>query len=252
MSMMVDKNPRLRREAAASPWIARGRQAGLPVRRRVCYRPKAMKKRQPGSSGNGPEGRLGAAERARVLGQRGSVVWLTGLPGAGKSTLAHALERHLFGRGHLPFVLDGDDLRAGLCSDLGFSPAARHENIRRVGHVAALLADAGLITIVSFISPYRAGRRGAREAVGADRFIEVFLDVPPEVCASRDPKGLWARARAGELEGFTGVDAPYERPEAPDLVLPTGELSLEECVAGLVARLEARGMIPVRGEGADG
>ena len=149
------------------------------------------------------------------------MVWLTGLSGAGKSTLATAVEAALIRAGHAACVLDGDNLRHGLNADLGFSPEDRRENIRRAGEVAALFADAGLIVIAAFISPYRAGREAAREAIGAARFLEVFLDAPLAVCERRDPKGLYRRARAGEIAEFTGISAPYEPPEAPALTLDT-------------------------------
>jgi adenylyl-sulfate kinase len=175
-------------------------------------------------------------ERARLLGQRGAVIWLTGLSGAGKSTIAYALERRLIADRHPAYVLDGDNVRLGLCSDLGFSPADRDENIRRVGEAAALFADAGVIAIASFISPYRAGRDRAR-AMAGDRFIEVFLDVGVDVCERRDPKGLYRRARAGEIAEFTGVSAPYEAPLAAEVTLDTDALDVDQCVDRLVGYL---------------
>jgi adenylylsulfate kinase len=184
-----------------------------------------------------------AATREQLFGQRGCVVWLTGLSGSGKSTVAGAVEARLVAAGHAAFVLDGDNVRHGLCSDLGFSPADRAENIRRVGEVAALLADAGLVTLTAFISPYRADRERARQAVGGERFLEVHLDVPLAVCEQRDPKQLYKKARAGELTGFTGVDAPYEAPERPDLALDTSALAVEECAAALVDLLRQRGLL---------
>lgn len=188
-------------------------------------------------------GKGSAEQRARLLGQRGCVVWLTGLSGSGKSTVAFALEAELGRRGHLAYVLDGDNVREGLNSDLGFSPADRAENIRRIGEVAALFADAGAIAITAFISPYRADRQRAREAAGEGRFIEVFLDAPLEVCEGRDVKGLYARARAGEVAEFTGVSAPYERPERPELAISTAEQPVEACVGKIVELLERRGLI---------
>lgn len=170
---------------------------------------------------------------------RGAVVWFTGLPGSGKSTLAEAVEGRLRARGRAATGLDGDRLRTGLCADLGFSPEARRENVRRVGHVAALLADAGVVALVSLVSPYRQDRAMARDIVGGERFLEVYLEVPLEVCEARDPKGMYARARAGDLPGFTGVGAPYEAPEAADLVLPTHDLDLDSCVGRILARLGA-------------
>jgi adenylylsulfate kinase len=168
------------------------------------------------------------------------VVWFTGLSGSGKSTVAAALEAALLGAGHAAFVLDGDNVRHGLNSDLGFAPADRTENIRRIGEVAALFADAGLLTLTAFISPYRADRAAARAAVGAERFLEVFLSAPLEVCERRDPKQLYRRARAGEIEDFTGVSAPYEPPESPALMLDTSILDAGACVEHLVALLRQR------------
>lgn len=156
---------------------------------------------------------------------RGATVWLTGLPGSGKSTVAYELERLLVTEGRPAYVLDGDNLRHGLNGDLGFSAADRAENVRRVGHVARLFADAGLVALVPLVSPYRADRDAVRalHTEAGLPFLEVYLDTPVEVCEQRDPKGLYARARAGEITGFTGVDDPYEAPSAPDLVLRPGE-----------------------------
>ncbi len=170
-------------------------------------------------------------------GHRGGVLWFTGLSGAGKSTLALALERELFRKGYQVYVLDGDNIRGGLNADLGFSPEDRAENIRRVGEVAALFADAGMIAISAFISPYRADRERARRAAGED-FHEIHIHAPLEVCEARDPKGLYRRARAGEIPDFTGITSPYEPPENPELVVPTHELSFEECLALLVDYVE--------------
>jgi bifunctional enzyme CysN/CysC len=182
---------------------------------------------------------IGRDERWRLIGQRGLTVWLTGLPGAGKSTIALGLERELLARGRLAYVIDGDNLRHGLTSDLGFDAASRTENIRRAGHVALLFADAGAIAIVGLVSPYRADREGARAAHERQglAFVEVFVDAPLEVCEERDPKGLYARARRGELANFTGVDDPYEAPTRPDLVVPTAELSEQEAIAAVLAAL---------------
>ncbi|WP_342456598.1 adenylyl-sulfate kinase [Pseudomonas sp. PSKL.D1] len=156
---------------------------------------------------------------------RGAVIWLTGLSGAGKSSLAQALATRLRQRGHRCYVLDGDTLRTGLNADLGFSPAARHENIRRTGEVAALFADAGLLCIAALISPYRADRAAARRACKGS-FHEIHVNADLATCETRDPKGLYRRARAGELKAFTGIDAPYEAPEHPELVLNTATHSL--------------------------
>lgn len=192
-----------------------------------------------------------AAERARLLGQRGCVVWLTGLSGSGKSTLASALEAALVAAGRAAYVLDGDNLRHGLNADLGFSPAERAENVRRAGEVAALFADAGLIAITSFISPYRADRAAARAAAGTARFLEVFVDAPLEVCERRDPKQLYRRARAGEIEEFTGVSAPYEPPLEPALTLDTARLDAAECVARLLGLLDRGGFLTATAPPAD-
>lgn len=183
--------------------------------------------------------RVESEERARVNGHPGCVVWLTGLSGSGKSTVSTALERHLFNGGRQVYVLDGDTLRKGLSKDLGFSPDARKENIRRAAQVAALFANAGMISIGAFISPYRSERELARSLVPPGRFIEVYLDASVAVCERRDPKGLYAKARAGLIPEFTGISAPYEPPRAPELSLKTDLLSVEQCVAGIVAKLEA-------------
>jgi adenylylsulfate kinase len=184
------------------------------------------------------------ADREDLLDQRGCVVWLTGFSGSGKSTVAVALEKALVRRGRLAYLLDGDNVRHGLNADLGFSPEERAENIRRVGEVAALMCDAGIVTLTAFISPYRRGRDRAREVVGLGRFLEVFVEAPVEVCEERDPKGLYQKARKGELEQFTGVDAPYEQPDAPDLVLHTGAMTVSECVDAVLELLSERGFIP--------
>jgi adenylyl-sulfate kinase len=160
----------------------------------------------------------------------GCVVWLTGLSGSGKTTIARALEVELRGDGRAVCVLDGDCLRRGLCADLGFSPEDRQENIRRVGEVARLFAETGLICIVALISPYRRDRARARAAAPAGRFVEVFINAPLEVCERRDPKGLYARARTGELKEFTGVSAPYETPLKPEVELRTAEWNVAMCV----------------------
>lgn len=176
--------------------------------------------------------------RARNKGHRGGVFWFTGLSGAGKSTLAMAVEKALFEKGYHVYVLDGDNVRSGLCADLGFSPEDREENIRRIGHVAALMADAGLIVISAFISPYRADRAKAREAAG-DHFHQIYLNADLETCEARDPKGLYKKARAGEIAEFTGIDSPYEAPQNPELVIETHTQSVEECVAQILPYVEA-------------
>jgi len=182
---------------------------------------------------------VGRDERTRANGHDGAVIWLTGLSGAGKSTLAMALERQLFDRGHLVYVLDGDNVRGGLNGDLGFSAEDRAENIRRVAEAAKLFADAGLVVVTAFISPYRTDRRLAREIVG-EGFHEVFVKADLSVCEERDPKGLYTKARAGHIPAFTGVSDPYEEPVEPDLVVDTVERSAEACTADLLRFVEDR------------
>jgi adenylylsulfate kinase len=186
------------------------------------------------------DGAVSREAREQLLGQRGCVIWLTGLSGSGKSTIARALEQRLVEQGTLAYVLDGDNLRHGLNSDLGFSPAARAENIRRTGEVAVLFADAGIVAITALISPYRSDRDRVREAAGERRFIEVFVDTPLEVCERRDPKGLYRKARANEIPDFTGISAPYEAPLHPEVTLNTAERSVDECVTQLLDFLAAR------------
>ena len=182
---------------------------------------------------------VSTTERERQNGHLGGVLWLTGLSGSGKSTLAFALEAELFARGYQVYVLDGDNVRHGLNADLGFTHDDRTENIRRVGEVAALFADAGVVCISAFISPYRADRETARQAAKG-RFHEVYLDANLQVCEQRDPKGLYRKARAGKIADFTGVSAPYEAPEAAELVIPTGEADVATSLALAVAYVEAR------------
>jgi len=177
-------------------------------------------------------------ERARMNGHRGGVIWFTGLSGAGKSTLSVELERRLFEKGYSVYVLDGDNIRFGLNANLGFSPEDRSENIRRVGEVAALFARAGMIALTAFISPYRSDRDRARAAM-PDRFHEIYVQADVTTCESRDPKGLYEKARRGEIKEFTGISAPYEVPESPELTVDTSKYSVEECVAQLIAYVEA-------------
>jgi adenylyl-sulfate kinase len=188
-------------------------------------------------------GTVQAEDRQAVLGHRAACLWFTGLSGSGKSTLARAVEERLVGRGFLAYVLDGDNLRLGLNRDLGFAPEDRAENIRRVGEVAALFVDSGVLVLTAFISPYRADREAARAAVG-DAFIEVHVAASLEVCEARDPKGLYRRARTGEIPQFTGVSAPYEVPDSPEVVVDTGTLSLEDAAAVVVEALTKRGIVP--------
>ena len=181
--------------------------------------------------------------RERLLGQKGCVVWLTGLSGSGKTTIARALEDRLLGENHLCYVLDGDIVRKGLNADLGFSPGDRGENIRRIGEVAALFADAGVIVATAFISPYRNDRRRARACVPPGRFIEVYLDTPLSICEQRDPKGLYTGARTGAVDSFTGISVPYEPPEQPELILDTSHRDAASCVDEIMSLLEIRGLL---------
>jgi len=185
-------------------------------------------------------GKITAADRARLLRQQAATVWLTGLSGSGKSAIAVELEKRLIEAGHACFVLDGDNVRHGLNRDLGFSPSDRKENIRRIAEVAKLLNDAGLFVITAFISPYREDRAAAGEIIGRERFIEVHLSASVEVCEQRDAKGLYAKARAGQIPEFTGISAPYEPPLAPDLAIDTGVTDVEQSVAALFGLLAGR------------
>lgn len=191
------------------------------------------------------DGEVTREDRARVLAHSGCTLWLTGLSGSGKSTVGVALERALNSRGILAYRLDGDNVRHGLNANLGFGADDRKENIRRVGEVAKLFADAGVVTISSFISPYQADRdqvRKIHEDAGLV-FLEVFIDTPIEVCEQRDPKGLYKKARAGEIKGFTGIDDPYELPVKPEIVLNTDDLSIEESAKELVDALIKFGVL---------
>ncbi|HEX7935695.1 MAG TPA: adenylyl-sulfate kinase [Paraburkholderia sp.] len=176
-------------------------------------------------------------DRMRILRQKPVTIWLTGLSGAGKSTIAFELERQLVAQGQACYVLDGDNVRHGLGRDLGFSQQDRHENIRRVAHVAQLMNDAGLIVITALISPMQADRAMAREIIGANNFIETYLSAPVDTCARRDPKGLYAKALAGEIPSFTGISAPYEAPLNPELEVDTERLTPDESVAGIFGYL---------------
>lgn len=188
-------------------------------------------------------GHVTREERQQVTKQKACCLWLTGLSACGKSTVAMALEQVLTQRGHVAYVLDGDNIRHGLNKNLGFSPEDRNENIRRIGEVSKLFVDAGVIVMTSFISPYRADRDSARALLQPGEFIEVFVDAPVAVCASRDPKGLYEKAMRGEIKNFTGVsaDAPYEAPLKPELHLRTDEMSVEQCVEALLSHLEEKG-----------
>ncbi len=194
---------------------------------------------------------VSAEDRQKLLNQKGSTLWLTGLSGSGKSTIARQLERELIDRGHVCCILDGDNIRHGLNRDLGFSAEDRKENIRRIAEVARLFNEAGVIVITAFISPYRQDRTAARTVINGthnlaetdDRFIEVFVDAPLEVCEQRDPKGLYKKARAGEISQFTGISDPYEAPETPALILPTTDLSVEQAVNQVIEKLRQEGLI---------
>lgn len=180
---------------------------------------------------------------ARSLSRRpdpGLVIWFTGLSGAGKTTLTIALEKDLLQRGLPSVILDGDVLRRGLCKDLGYGEADRHENVRRAGAVAGLMAEAGLICLVALISPFRVDRAAAREVAPRGRFIEVFVNASLAVCERRDVKGLYRKARANQIPDFTGISSPYEEPESPELILSTGEFSVEQCVSLLIAEIAGR------------
>jgi adenylylsulfate kinase len=174
---------------------------------------------------------------------RSFVLWFTGLSGSGKSTLANAVEKRLFDSNHDVIVLDGDNIRHGLCSDLGFTAEDRHENMRRIGEVAKLFVEAGTIVLAAFISPYREDRELVRSRLPHGDFYEVYCQCDLEVCEQRDPKGLYARARNGEIDNFTGVSAPYEEPIKPDMVINTNKLSLEEEVSLIISNLHKRGLI---------
>lgn len=177
------------------------------------------------------------SRREAQNGHRGAIVWFTGLSGSGKSTLAHAVEEVLHQQGCKTFVLDGDNVRHGLCGDLGFSNKDRQENIRRIGEMAKLFMEAGVIVLTAFISPYRADRERVRSMVAQDDFIEIYCDSPIEICEYRDVKGLYKRARTGEIVEFTGISSPYEEPDSPELVVNTATLCLEDSVKKVIAEL---------------
>ena len=184
--------------------------------------------------------------RAKQRGHRSSILWFTGLSGAGKSTLANAVNAALFERGLSTYVLDGDNVRHGLCKDLGFSDADREENIRRIGEVAKLFLDAGVIVLTAFVSPFRADRDKARALVSTGDFIEIHCAADLSVCEERDTKGLYAKARAGEIKEFTGISSPYEAPEQPELNVNTGNSSLDSCVDQVVLYLIDKKIIPAQ------
>ena len=189
-------------------------------------------------------GAVTRADREQVNGHKGAIVWLTGLSGSGKSTVAVDLEKLLWDRGVRAFILDGDNIRHGLNKNLGFSPEDRTENIRRIGEVAKLFTEGGMVALTAFISPYRADRDQVRALVKPGDFVEVFVDCPVEVCEQRDVKGLYKKARAGEIKEFTGISAPYEAPASPELVVNTAKQSVEESCKQILAYLEQKGVIP--------
>jgi adenylylsulfate kinase len=191
------------------------------------------------------EGEVTRADRNRLLGHKGATIWFTGLSGSGKSTVAVALETELAKRGKLTYRLDGDNVRLGINKNLGFSAEDRTENIRRIGEISKLFVDAGVIVLSSFVSPYRADRDLVRKlhADGGIDFIEVYVNVPLEEAEKRDPKGLYKKARAGEIKNFTGISDPYEAPNAPELLLNTHEMTLQQEVDAVLALLEARGLL---------
>jgi len=189
--------------------------------------------------------RVTATVRANQKSQKPAVIWFTGLSGAGKSTIANALEQVLVQRGHHSYLLDGDNVRHGLNRDLNFSEADRNENIRRIGEVAALFVDAGLIVVTAFISPFRADRNRIRERIGDAQFIEVYVSTPLAECEKRDPKGLYVKARAGQIREFTGIDSPYEPPLAPQLSIDSSKVSVTDAVELLLRYLENKGFLHV-------
>lgn len=190
------------------------------------------------------EGHVGREQRENLLRQKGALVWLTGLPSSGKSTIAFTVEHALVERGQLSYVLDGDNIRHGLNKNLGFSAEDRTENIRRIGEVGKLFADAGLITLTSFVSPYRADRDAVRALMDEGDFFEIFINTPLELCEERDPKGLYKKARDGEIPNFTGISDPYESPENPELDLRTEDCTPQEATLQIIRLLEENDKIP--------
>jgi adenylylsulfate kinase len=193
------------------------------------------------------KGRITREDRERMNGHSGFTLWFTGLSGSGKSTVAVAVEEALFERGVRTYILDGDNVRFGLNKNLGFSPEDRTENIRRIAEVAKLFRDAGVVSITAAISPYRADRDSARALGGPNEFIEIYAECSIDVCESRDPKGLYKKARAGEIQGFTGINAPYEAPEKPEIHLRTDHQPVDDCVKAILAYLEKHNLIPAAG-----
>ena len=186
---------------------------------------------------------VSAEDRAKLLNQKGATIWLTGLSGSGKSSIAQQLEKDLMEQGHLCYILDGDNVRHGLNRDLGFSMDDRKENIRRIAEVAALMNDAGVIVITSFISPYISDRSAAREVIGDESFVEVFVDTPIEICEQRDPKGLYKKARSGEIQQFTGISDPYEAPQDAEITIETEQLDPASAASIIIDDLTSRGIV---------
>jgi adenylylsulfate kinase len=184
--------------------------------------------------------KVSKADRERMLKQRALLVWFTGLSGSGKSTLAVQLEAELHERGYKTYLLDGDNIRAGINKDLTFSDEGRIENIRRIGEVSKLMMDAGVVVLSAFISPFRSDRQQVKNIVGAENFVEVFVDAPLEICEQRDVKGLYKKARAGEVKNFTGIDSPYEAPQSPDIHIRTDELSVNQSIEKLLTFIAPR------------
>jgi len=182
-------------------------------------------------------------DRERLNGHKSAILWFTGLSGSGKSTLAHAVEEKLFEQGIRTFVLDGDNVRQGLCKDLGFTDADRTENIRRIGEVSKLMLDAGIMVMTAFISPFRKDRKIVRELVKEGDFIEIYCKTPLSVCEERDPKGLYKKARAGQIPEFTGISSPYEEPENPELIIETGSKSVDQCVVEITRYLKNKNIV---------
>ncbi|MEZ6055080.1 MAG: adenylyl-sulfate kinase [Planctomycetaceae bacterium] len=187
--------------------------------------------------------RVSSNDREAIKGQKGAVLWFTGLSACGKSTIANTVDHKLHAMGRHTYLLDGDNIRMGLNKNLGFSAEDRAENIRRIGEVAKLFADAGLITLTAFISPYRADRDAGRALLPAGEFVEIYVDASLETCEARDPKGLYKKARAGEIKGFTGIDDPYEAPEKPELVLDSNTKGIDELADEVIAYLQKNGFL---------
>lgn len=186
------------------------------------------------------------ADREQLNGHKSAILWYTGLSGSGKSTLAHAVEDHLHRNGIRTFVLDGDNVRQGLCKDLGFSDEDRTENIRRIGEVSKLMLDAGIMVMTAFISPFIKDRQIVRDLVASGDFIEIYCQAPLEICEQRDPKGLYKKARAGQIPEFTGISSPYEAPEEPEIILNTGENSVDECVNAVINYLYQHKIVDIQ------